>query len=99
MSVKNTNNFDRAVNCQPSYRAGAIIAEAHVTVFVLSYLFDKIPPVFIESPYNVAKNIIFSIVCSFFELLFFNWSPAFTHLCNMFKGSYSRKLKKNDVHM
>ena len=28
------SKFDRAVNCQPSYRAEAIIAEARVTLFI-----------------------------------------------------------------
>ena len=42
--------FDRAVNCQPGYRAGAIIAEARVTRLIFLILFDKIPPTFIENP-------------------------------------------------
>ena len=52
-------HFDSAVNCQPSYRAEAIIAEARVILFIFLIFFDEIPPIFIENPLLFAENLDF----------------------------------------
>ena len=56
-------HFDRAVNCQPSYRAWPRIAEARASqpsiYYSFSYFFDPDTPIFTQNPYKNAKNFNF----------------------------------------
>ena len=58
-------HFDRAVNCQPSYRAGPLIAEARAPQpsFYSSLPYFSAPgtPIFTKNPCENAKNLNFLI--------------------------------------
>ena len=58
-------HFDRAVNCQPSYRAAAIIAEARIIVFIFIIFFRSNFSTFHWKSLIFAKNLDFSFFDDF----------------------------------
>ena len=65
--------FDRAVNCQPSYRAGPLIAEARTPQpsfhYSFPYFFAPDTPIFTKNYYENDKNLNFFNFKKFFDEL------------------------------